>query len=633
MAISFEKIPSNIRVPLFYVEISGRQASYFAQNQISLMFGPMLPTGIAEPLTPALVPGYDDAVGLFGAGSILADMVNVYRKNDSFGELWCIPHSDATANTSAVLTGAAPAADLLATLQALTDAAFAITINGTVQTAGPVNLTAAVSLNDAARLLGMNLAGVNLVFNGTAFVVTTFASGAAATLTNATAPPAGTDVSADLMLTAATSASLVQGGTAPAQAASKELAVFGTARSAGSIFGYVAGDRIVTNIPTGFNAAQIAQAVSDAVNAEPFCLLSAAPNPTTPSNIIFTCKQAGAIGNEIDVSANLRGVAGGEFFPPGVSITTVTSMGGGVGQPPLADIINAMADDEYDFIGSPYQDSASLDALDDLMNDLTGRWAWDRQIYGGVFTAKQGTAQELTDFGRGNSAAGTYGRNGPHVHILGYAPNPTPSWRRAAALTAQAATGLRIDPARPLQTLPLIDVLPPPRGKGFRISEKNTLLYSGISVEMADLSGQVRIQRCISTYQHNAWGQYDQSWLDVQTSFTLMYVVRFLRQRLLQKFPRHKLADDGTPFGPGQAVATPSIIRGELVAAYGELIELGLVENMDLFKEHLIVERNADDPNRVDILFPPDLINQLRILALLVEFRLQYPTAVLGMAA
>jgi phage tail sheath gpL-like len=150
MAISFEKIPSNIRVPLFYVEISGRQASYFAQNQISLMFGPMLPTGIAEPLTPALVPGFDDAVGLFGAGSILADMVNVYRRNDSFGELWCIPHSDATAATSAVLTGGAPAAGLLAALQALTDAAFAITINGTVQNTGPTNLTAAASLGDCA---------------------------------------------------------------------------------------------------------------------------------------------------------------------------------------------------------------------------------------------------------------------------------------------------------------------------------------------------------------------------------------------------------------------------------------------------------------------------------------------------
>ena len=37
-----------------------------------------------------------------------------------------------------------------------------------------------------------------------------------------------------------------------------------------------------------------------------------------------------------------------------------------------------------------------------------------------------------------------------------------------------------------------------------------------------------------------------------------------------------------------------------------------LVENADLFAKYLIVERNQDDPNRLDVLLPPDLVNQLR---------------------
>jgi phage tail sheath gpL-like len=514
MAISFERIPSNIRVPIFYVEISGRQASYFAQNQVAVLFGPMLASGIANPLEPVMVTAFDDSVGLFGAGSILADMVDYYRRNDSMGELWCIPHLDVAGGAAAV----------------------------------------------------------------------------------------------------------------------GEYVVTGPATGPGSIFGYIAGDRFVANVQRGMTAEEIVTEIVDVINAEPFCLVTAAADAADPTHFLCTAKNAGPIGNDISITINLRGVAGGEVLPPGVGFSG-GPMKDGVGVPPMADIINAMADDEYDFIGSPYNSSADLDALDELMNDATGRWAWDRQIYGGVFTAKTGTAQELTDFGRGNATAGTFGRNGPHVHILGYARSATPPWRRTAALTAEAASGLRIDPARPLQTLPLIGVRAPARGTGFRISEKNTLLYSGISVEMADLAGQVRLQRVISTYQRNAWGQVDPAWLDVQTSYTLMYIVRFLRQRLLQKFPRHKLADDGTPFGPGQAVATPSIIKTELVAAYSELMENGLVENIEAFKQHLIVERNSQDPNRVDILFPPDLINQLRILAMLVEFRLQYPTPVLGMAA
>lgn len=84
------------------------------------------------------------------------------------------------------------------------------------------------------------------------------------------------------------------------------------------------------------------------------------------------------------------------------------------------------------------------------------------------------------------------------------------------------------------------------------------------------------------------------------------------------------MANDGTTFGEGQAVVTPAIIRAELIAAYSILESMGLVENMELFKANLIVERNATDPNRVDVLFPPDLVNQLRVFAMLVQFRLQY---------
>ena len=51
---------------------------------------------------------------------------------------------------------------------------------------------------------------------------------------------------------------------------------------------------------------------------------------------------------------------------------------------------------------------------------------------------------------------------------------------------------------------------------------------------------------------------------------------------------------------------------------------VGLVENLAAFKAHLIVERDPNNPNRVNVLYPPDLINQLRIFAVLAQFRLQY---------
>jgi hypothetical protein len=48
------------------------------------------------------------------------------------------------------------------------------------------------------------------------------------------------------------------------------------------------------------------------------------------------------------------------------------------------------------------------------------------------------------------------------------------------------------------------------------------------------------------------------------------------------------------------------------------------VENATQYIQHLIVERDPIDPNRVNVLYPPDLINQLRIFAVLNQFRLQY---------
>ena len=93
--------------------------------------------------------------------------------------------------------------------------------------------------------------------------------------------------------------------------------------------------------------------------------------------------------------------------------------------------------------------------------------------------------------------------------------------------------------------------------------------------------------------------------------------------QITSKFPRHKLADDGTRFGPGQAIVTPKIIKAELVAEYAVDEFLGLVENAAAFQSHLIVERDATDPNRVNVLYPPNLIGQLRIFAVLAQFRLQ----------
>ena len=50
------------------------------------------------------------------------------------------------------------------------------------------------------------------------------------------------------------------------------------------------------------------------------------------------------------------------------------------------------------------------------------------------------------------------------------------------------------------------------------------------------------------------------------------------------------------------------------------------MSNVDAFKANLLVEIDDNNPNRLNILWPPQLMGQLRDFDVLAQFRLQYPT-------
>lgn len=134
----------------------------------------------------------------------------------------------------------------------------------------------------------------------------------------------------------------------------------------------------------------------------------------------------------------------------------------------------------------------------------------------------------------------------------------------------------------------------------------------------------MRIERAITTYQKNANNQADDSYLDSEDLHKIAYVLRDLEGVITSKYGRAALANDGTRFGSGRVIVTPSIARGEIIGRSYALEELGLLENIELMKKYLIVERSGS--NRLNVLFPPDFVNGLRIFALIAQFRLQYPS-------
>lgn len=392
--------------------------------------------------------------------------------------------------------------------------------------------------------------------------------------------------------------------------ASATVTVSGTPTEAGTISLYINATRVQSAVAVDDAASDIASAIAAAVTANVDLPVTAEASGAV---VTLSAKNAGLAGNDTQLALNVQGYSAGEELPEGLAIG-LTAFSGGSGTPDLAGVIAAMGEEQYDVIALAFSDSASLSAMAEELNDTTGRWSPMRQLYGHVFTVRRGTAAEHQAFGSQ--------RNNQHETVVGIeAATPSSCVEVLGAYAARAAKALNNDPARPLQTLELIGVTAPSAGSRFNLSERQTLLTNGIATTYVQ-GGYMRIERAITTYQTNAFGSADNSYLDANTLFTLAYILRDLKSVITSKYPRHKLADDGTHFGSGQAVVTPALLKCELIAEYQKLEEKALVENLDSFKQNLVVERNADDPNRVDVLLPPDLVNQLRIFAVLAQFRL-----------
>lgn len=387
------------------------------------------------------------------------------------------------------------------------------------------------------------------------------------------------------------------------KAASATLTVTTPATGAGTLYLMIGGDPVWVGVAADDSEETIAQAIAATINANPRLPVMATLEGTKSVKLI--CAWSGLTGNDIDVRLNYYS---GEVTPPGVTLT-LGSMAGGTGNPDIVDALAAFGDEWWNSIVMPYTDTANLNALE---QELLTRWGPLRMIDAITFSAYRGTLAETGTFG--NS------RNGFLMTCMGTNLAPQPAYLWAMVYGVIGSQSLSIDPARPLQTLVLPGILPPAKSDRWDLPENNLLLHDGIATHTVGPGDVVEIQREISLYQEDSYGQPDESYLDINTPATLSYIRYATRSRIQQRFPRHKLADDGTRFAPGQAVVTPEMVRSQLLALFTELEAKGLVENFDRYKETLIVERNKDNRTRLDVLAHPDLINQFRLMAMQIQF-------------
>lgn len=393
-------------------------------------------------------------------------------------------------------------------------------------------------------------------------------------------------------------------------AAVGSITVTGAPTAAGTLYLYIAGQRIPVAVASGASLASIATAIATAITANADLPVTAAVDGALTSKVNITAKNKGTAGNAIDLRINYNT---GEALPAGLGATLVAigATTAGATNPTLTAAITAMGDTWYHIIAHPWANAVELAVLETALADRAGPL---RQIDGLAITAAIGSPGTLVSLGGA--------RNSQYSCIVASTGIPSAPFEVAASVAAIVALAAQQDPGRPFQTLGLPGIQAALPAERLTQSERNTLLFNGIATLVMGSGGAVQIERMATTYQDNAAGAADDAYLDAETVLTLMYLRYDFRNRIMTKYPRHKLGDDGGLYAAGQPVMTPAIGRAEAIAWFRDMEGLALVENFPAFKANLIVARDPVDRNRLNWTLPPDIINQLRVSAAVIQFRL-----------
>jgi phage tail sheath gpL-like len=581
MPISFSQIPADLKIPLYWVEVDPSMAGIPMIHQPSLLVGTMLPTGLATPNVPIAVGSQTLADQHFGIGSEVSRMFRTFFANNFANEVWGMGIPEPVGAQAA-------SGDIVVTSPPTEAGTIHLYIAGQHV---PVNIAASDTAADISQAIEDM---INDHYPDLPVSADGHTTPGTCKLTCKWKGVQGNDIRVDMNYYGSI------GGEQTPTGLGIDLPVGAGATTANG-----------TGTASGYNLT--VSAVTGQIN------IGATVSGTgVPVGTKITAQQSGTpggAGGYVTSQVTTAAAAALTFTNPAGNINFLT---GGTGVPDFAPGIAAMGEKIFEYVGMPYTDSTSLQAWEmEYGFEDTGRWGWRRQLYGHIFSAKRETYANLVTFGNT--------RNSGITSIMGVevtSPSMIIDW--VAAYVAKAQRALINDPARPLQTLSFNTVKLAHLQDRFNTIELNSLASNGIATQKAGSDNQPMISRETTTYQLNLYGYQDDAYELVTTLATLARLIRNQRYWITSKYPRVKLADDGTRFGPGQAIVTPGIIKGELIAEYVEDMWNGLVENIQAFKANLIVERDPNDPNRVNVLYGPDLINQLRVFAVLAQFRLQY---------
>ncbi len=241
-----------------------------------------------------------------------------------------------------------------------------------------------------------------------------------------------------------------------------------------------------------------------------------------PSAPVDYCRQNLAAGKARVLVVNSGNA---NAFTGKVAMATGTA---GAGDPDLSAALAALGDDPFDWIATPFADATNLGRYKALLSDISGRWAWNRQVYGHVFFPATDTVANLTTAG--------LAQDDRHLTMIprpATGLTPQPAWQWAAAFAARIvpwlADGSTGNVSRNQTGLAIEGIAPPrDRSKWYGYATRDAFLRSGVSTWSVDQAGRVLVDKAI-TMQRTTLGVPDTTFRDVQKMGQLVYALRKFR--------------------------------------------------------------------------------------------------------
>ncbi len=302
--------------------------------------------------------------------------------------------------------------------------------------------------------------------------------------------------------------------------------------------------------------------------------------------VTVTCNNKGnSVGDlSIDFSSDI-----GEYLPTGVDIT-LADIVMGTGDPDPMDVINNIKERYFINIFSPYCGVTNqLDKIQEKLKYFGSAEVMRDMVY--VSFDKFSTSTNLITLAAG--------MNEKYMMIF-----TAKGWRSSIAeLIGVAARMISTDISRdiniPLQNMEMEGIVKPLEDRGFAFETRNLLAGKGIATLNPDTN---EIEAAKTTEQ------IEEDSKDVRNVYNLAKLRYTFMETITGKYARAKMKRYGEDVNEDQVIMDVAIGESESLSWYRKTILAGQCENMEGFKQNLIVK--ITDVDTMDFFLPVTLVRQ-----------------------